>query len=211
MNTLSGIKGRWLFALAVAIFLAGCSAAGVLATSDPAKKLAQARTLLELGRPIPAQRSIQEAIDIYSRQNNLSGLGEAYAVYAEFHHSRAYHSHKAFFEQYGEYDSTLNTTIRYFGKAKESYLAGEDYAGASNIAFRLGLLYTSIGEPEQACTAYDESLSYHHESRLRRPDERYVLPAGFSNMDEVICAYKAKAGCCEELKPINSDTDTERP
>jgi hypothetical protein len=77
-------------ALAAAVFslLAGCAAMGVVATDDPAGKLRDATALFGgYARPLPAERLIREAIDIYEKQNDSLGLAEAYRTYGLFFRS----------------------------------------------------------------------------------------------------------------------------
>ena len=67
------------------VSLSGCAGVGVVSTSDPRTKLSDARYLYSHeGRPLIAERLIQEAIGIFQQTGDDVGLGEAYFDYAYF-------------------------------------------------------------------------------------------------------------------------------
>jgi len=66
------------------LLFTGCSAAFVVATFDPYKKPGHASALLDVGRPLPAERLILEAIDIFQKKDDPQGLAFAYNEYAFF-------------------------------------------------------------------------------------------------------------------------------
>ena len=71
--------------LILCIAITGCTAMFVPATSDPAKKLSYACQLVQyLGRPLPAEGLIWDAIEIYTKDQNEKGLMEAYWMYGIF-------------------------------------------------------------------------------------------------------------------------------
>src|SRR3569832_1253737 len=73
------------------VALAGCAAALVPETSDPARKLGWARELINnQNRPIPAERLIKEALTIYQAEQNELGEADANRTLAEFYKSDAY-------------------------------------------------------------------------------------------------------------------------
>lgn len=76
-----------IFKLTILLFLSGCSAFGVIATSDPNEKISQAYYLLDNGRPLPAKKLFEEVIKIGEEKQDMSlvargfdGLGDLYKV-----------------------------------------------------------------------------------------------------------------------------------
>ena len=59
--------------LILASVLGGCSAAGVLNSSDPQVKMSQAMELLKYNRPIPAERLMKEALTLFEQQPSPEG------------------------------------------------------------------------------------------------------------------------------------------
>jgi len=74
-------KRRLIVVFLLFILLDGCAAYLVPETKDPKDKLSWARSLINTGRPLPAEKLINESIEIYSRENNMAMLGEAYWLY----------------------------------------------------------------------------------------------------------------------------------
>src|SRR5438094_2651181 len=69
---------------------AGCAAFGVPATSDPAGKLRDATALFDRqDRPLPAERLIREALEVYQRNGDQLGVAEAYRTYGFFFRARS--------------------------------------------------------------------------------------------------------------------------
>jgi tetratricopeptide (TPR) repeat protein len=72
------MTSRWLIALAIVLIAAGCSAVGVVESSDPRVKIAQAEEMQTLGRFTVAQRLLFEALDIYGKRGDETGIAESY-------------------------------------------------------------------------------------------------------------------------------------
>src|SRR6267378_1202521 len=67
---------------------AGCAAFGVPATTDPAGKLRDATALFDRqDRPLPAERLIREALELYQKNGDQLGVAEAYRTYGFFFRS----------------------------------------------------------------------------------------------------------------------------
>lgn len=65
--------------------LVGCSAAGVVASSDPQQKLADADALLDQGRPLPAERLIAERATVHGGRGSVVPGGRLSRVWIVFH------------------------------------------------------------------------------------------------------------------------------
>jgi hypothetical protein len=66
---------RFLLGLSGLLFLVGCAGLGIVATSDPMTKLNDAEHLIMVqNRPLPAEKLIFEAMEIYQKQDNSRGL-----------------------------------------------------------------------------------------------------------------------------------------
>lgn len=67
---------KYLSLLIICYFVSGCSAVGVIASSDPEVKINQAYALLDSGRAFPAERLFKEVIEISGNcqpMNPISG------------------------------------------------------------------------------------------------------------------------------------------
>ena len=53
--------------------LTGCSAAGLVNSSDPDVKMSQALELMKHGRKIPAERLMKEALTVFAESSNFEG------------------------------------------------------------------------------------------------------------------------------------------
>ena len=78
---------KFFFIGFLSILIIGCSAALVPYTSNPEKKLGQSYTLVDLGRPIPAEKLITETLEIYTEQGDELGMAEAYHSFGNLQYS----------------------------------------------------------------------------------------------------------------------------
>lgn len=74
-----------VFAAALAVLLSGCSAVGVVASSDPHVKIAQAEEMQREGRYARARQLLDGALEIFQRQNDEEGVGEVYRAYGFYY------------------------------------------------------------------------------------------------------------------------------
>ena len=72
-------------ALILAFILGGCSAAGVMHSSDPNVKMNQALELLKYDRSIPAERLMKEALALFDQESNPEG-GRFAAIQLAMHY-----------------------------------------------------------------------------------------------------------------------------
>lgn len=146
------------------LWLAGCAAAFVPATSDPQEKLNWAGGLVHIAsRPLPAERLIREAISIYKQQNDEVGLAGAYTVYASYFASTAIEQHRKWYAEHGFQDETATVdnryakSIEYFQKAAAIYTRHKRTDWLTYVNLNMGLTYEQMGDRDSACRAFKRS------------------------------------------------------
>lgn len=177
------------------IIVAGCSAALVPLSNDPAAKLSQAKELLSLNRALPAERLIREAMTIYEQRQDLKGLANATADYGLMLDSSAYRSYEKSWRDSGTYDPTGKTAIQYLEKALALFGKVGDPEGERFASFQLGRLYKADGQTGKACAAYDLSNQYHQEARRQFPDHKFYISPGYKGWEDMVASLKASIGC----------------
>lgn len=184
--------------LAVAVsvsFLLGCSAAGVVESSDPATKLAQARQLLQLDRGVPAERLVREAMQTYTAREDAGGLAGAQVAYGLLLVDPAYRSHEKIWRLRGDYDSSSASAINYINSALALYAKIDDVEGERSATFQLGRLYADSGEANKACESYEKSVRFHHLARARFPGHDYYVASGTKSYEETVKIFKDRVPC----------------
>lgn len=197
------------------ILLAGCAAIFVPATSDPGKKLGWAVELFEhQDRPLPAGRLIEEAIDIYTKENNQLGLAEAYRVKGIYLQSRSVVNWSESFTEYGfadkslRYGSRYESSLEYLQKALGNYTEYERVVRShrpseltlilgklSNLLFLIGNAYAFKRDEQAACSAYNKSIEYNREALRVDPNQKFWFPPGYATYEEALAPYKQKVRC----------------
>ena len=179
----------------VALLLFGCSAAGVMSTNDPKRKLSNAMQLLNNNRPIPAQRLILQTMTHYQKSNDEVGIAHAHKAYGQFYMSKAYHANKEYFQKYNEYDGTYEKAVISYKKSLDLFTKNKEYFEASNSAWNLAGSYQYQKNKPQACEAFDLSLTLHKKGKKLFPNKTTSLPPGFTSMDDVVSTFKKNYGC----------------
>ena len=180
------------------ILISGCAAMLVPETKDPKEKLAWADSLIQVGRPLPAEKLIKESIDIYSKENNLAMLGVAYRTYGflEYRFPKSTDTTKKaaieYFEKSLLYFNDHFTKIPY-KKDDSSYATY--YFNASAAAQYLGDSYDQKTDTARVCQAYALSLKYNKLGMEIKPKAKINVPKGFSNFEEVVKSKQEKAKC----------------
>ena len=194
---------RFSILLVCAAALVGCSAAMVPYSSDPMTKLEQSKVLLEeLDRPLPAEKLIREAIEIYQSQNDTLGLAEGYRKYGIFLRSYTVKKWGAFYIEHGFLDKTatygqrFDKAIEYLSKSREIFVNAKKYDDmVSNVDLNMALAYEEKGEHELACKALDSSLAFNIKFRSTDPNA-IIQGAGKSqSFEDVISEQKKRAKC----------------
>ena len=183
--------------------LAGCAGVGVVATSDPMAKLADAGSLFdEQDRPLIAERLIREAIAICESKPDPLCLAEGYRTYGFFFRSASiegewtkYYQTNGFLESSATFENRHQKSIEYFEKAREVFTRLERFDNLTNVNLNMGFTYELMGEPKLACPAFDASLISNHENLRRNPNADLSLPKGFATYDEYLIVQKRRAKC----------------
>jgi len=191
-----------LFSSAIAL-LVGCSAMGVPTSSDPATKLRQANELFaKQDRPVPAERLIQEALDIYEKNGDQSGVAEAYRTFGFFYRSTAverwekvYRAETGFFDKSVTFDTRFEKSAEYFEKSARTFEQAGALDRAVNAEFNGGMTYVFANKPASACEAYAKSLIMYRNAQEATPDKKAELPAGVKSFDELVAKFQAKVSC----------------
>jgi hypothetical protein len=184
-----------LAAGSIAAFLFACSAAMVPYTSDPERKLGWAKELYKnQNRPIPADRLINEAIEIYQERGDQLGLAKAYSVYGTFLQSPAYHNNKVL-NQREDSVRWKDRATKYFQQALEIFLTKQEYFDASNAVLNLGILQMNRDYSADVCRLFDQSLQLHQQARQKNANEMFYLPPGVSSFANGIDQLKKEAQC----------------
>jgi len=183
--------------------LSGCAAMSVPATSDPREKMGWALNLYEKqNRPLPAERLIQEAREIYQERSDELGLAESYRQYAFFLESETverwepHYRKSGFLDKSVNYDARYEKAIEYFQKAKDIYVKQTKYDTLANIDLVMGNTFLKyVGDQSNACQCYDNSLANYQQFNKVDPTAKIMLPAEFENYGDYIAAVKKRAKC----------------
>jgi tetratricopeptide (TPR) repeat protein len=197
-----------LIAYAIIFSLTACAGIGVVATDDPQVKLSDASYLYaHEGRPLIAERLIQEAIVIFQKTSDDDGLGHAYYVYGYFFLSpsiereRAYRNDK-FLDKTATFDGRFLKADEYFGKAVEHYEIARGsliqqgrFDTLANSDRLRGDSYHLLKKPEKACAAYNDSIESYRRYLKATKNAKLSLPSGFTTYEDYIGSFKKRDEC----------------
>ncbi len=183
------------------ISLAGCAAALVPHTNDPEQKVTDAYWLFDTKqRPLPAQKLILEAIEIYQEKGNDSGLAEAYIAYAIFLRSYAVERYTEHYETTGFNNGAIlfkdrfNASITYLDKSRAIYEEKQEFDNLTNTYLHMGFTYIIDKNVPKSCEMYIKSLEMNTLFRSNYPDAKLNL-GGFKSYKDFI-DYKMKQAEC---------------
>ena len=199
---------RFAALLIVVILSTGCAGVGVVATSDPFRKLADAEVLfIRQDRPLLAELLIREAMAIFQEQGDSRGLGHANREYADLLTSPSvsgkwaeYYQKNGFADRTVTYDNRNEKASEYYAKAVEHYaraadqLHGSDrYDNMINVYYNMAYSYYRLDDRAKACHFYDETLVAYNENIRRNPSVKLFSPSG--TVADFVSKMKEKAGC----------------
>jgi tetratricopeptide (TPR) repeat protein len=192
-----------LVAFAAGLLVAGCAAMFVPETDDPAEKLKWAELLYhEQERPLPAEKLIWEALEIYRDRGDRLGVAEAYRQYAFFlrapnvgRYADLYRD-KGFMDPSVTLDNRLEKSLEYLETALAIYETEGAYRSLVNIHFAIAINHHVLGREREACSALDDSLASYREAVERDPEGAVILPNGYVGWEEVIRDGKKDVGGC---------------
>jgi tetratricopeptide (TPR) repeat protein len=181
--------------------LVGCSAAGVVASSNPQQKLADADALLDQGRPLPAERLIVEAVQLCTTAGDQLCLADAYRGYGLFFMSSALASQKDRYVSQGFLDATATYQQRfvkaneYLEKSRAIYAQAARFEVVTNLNLNRGFAFEMAGDKSAACQAYGDSLAASQENTRLKPGAVIQVPAKYGTFERYIGVQRARVGC----------------
>jgi tetratricopeptide (TPR) repeat protein len=198
-----------LVAVLLASLLCACAGVGIVATNDPLTKLNDAAVLFgQKDRPLPAERLIIEAINIYQHNGDSHGLGNAYREYAELLTSPAVARDEAVYRRDGfadksiTFDNRLTKANDFYRKALEYYdqaapqlrSAGR-YDALTNVYYNMARVNLALGRKDKACTDFDLTLDAYKQNIQQLPSAKPNFSRGFSSLPEALDYERRRAGC----------------
>lgn len=188
-----------LFAMGLSA-LVGCSAAGVVASSNPQQKLADADGLLDQGRSLPAERLIAEAVQSCTTAADPLCLADAYRGYGLFFMSSALAGQKDRYMTQGFRDSTATYEQRYvkaneyLEKSRAIYAKAGRFEVVTNLHLNRGFAYELAGDKAAACQAFAESLAASRENARLKPGAVIQVPAKYGTFERYIGVQRTRVG-----------------
>jgi len=198
---------RW-FTPVACLLLAGCAATPVEPNADPLTKLNNAELLFrQQDQPVPAEKLIREAMDIYKERDDAHGLGNAYREYADLLRSNAVSGRWAeYYREHGFQDRTVTyenriaksseyyaKALRYYSRAEAQLQKAKKFGPLTNVYFNIATSYYQLGNKEKACAYFDRTLDAYEENVRRNPGARPYSPTG--SVPGLVNSLKKKAGC----------------
>jgi hypothetical protein len=193
------------------MLVGGCAGVGIVETSNPATKLEDAEVLYRReNRPLPAEMLIRQAIEIYQRQDDAHGLGNAYRDYGDLLMSPAvaglqglYRAGKVhFLDPTVTFDNRLAKSKEYLRMALDEYAVAAKrerdaghFDGVTNVYFNSAWVHILLGEKDRGCGDFDRSEAAYQENMRRNPGAHPIVPPGFASLPDAITAAKRQAGC----------------
>lgn len=186
----------------IIVALTGCAAMLVPETNDPLEKLKWAQELYDRqARPLPAERLINEAIEICKQNNDYACLGKAYLNYGFFFRSpsiekwQKQYKENGFYDKTATYENRLTKSKENFEKAISNFLEIKDYGALTNAYVNLGFTYYFMGDHKAECEPYAKSLEYNLKNTETNPNANVALPPGFTSYKDYIAVQQKRAGC----------------
>ena len=178
-----------------------CEAFLVPQTSDPAQKVNDAFYLIDVGRPIPAERLIRDSIDIYKKSNDEKGLSQAYFAYGYFFCSKAvenwskYYKFSGFHEDTASYENRLDVSSQFLTKAELIAVKYNDFKTLTGIHQVRAINYIASGKKNQACEEYAFSLETYRKYKSDNPEDKSWIDKKYKRYDEYLLAEMKSLGC----------------
>jgi tetratricopeptide (TPR) repeat protein len=188
LTKMMALRAAKMIVFSCLLTLAGCLAVGVPTTDDPDTLINYAYTMMNQGRPLPAKRFIDEALEKYRAQGNELGMAKAYHAYGNY-----YKNGQLGFKQYEESEQN-------FRKALELYEKNGNYPGIVKSYFGIGNTYRSRDVAKE-CDAYRHSLSSYQKGIKLDPDmDRKIglLNRNFKTVGDMVIAFMGDINCTQD-------------
>lgn len=160
-----------IFTLTLMICLNACSAAMVSKQDDPYKKLNQAKHLMSINRPIPAEKISKEALNDFEMRGDQLGQARAHNVLGQFYIA------KALWENTPR-DLYAEKAVTHFTEAKKKLVSINEYMWASSESYNIAQIHRGEGNQALACQEYKESLKLYSSGKGQKvfpsqPSEKF--------------------------------------
>lgn len=193
---------RVSFLILLIAALSGCAGIGIIATSDPYQKLADARHLFTYeNRPLPAERLIKEAITICKEKADRKCLAESYQTYGFFFRSQSIemwetvYRRDGFLDRTATFDTRLEKSLEYLRKSIPMLSELKMYDALTNAYLNVGLVNERLRRIEEACKAYAKSLDANRKNLEANPRAEVIVPEAYANYPEYLDEQTRRAGC----------------
>ena len=174
------MKLRNIIIISLVTLVVGCAGIGVKNSPDPSKKVTYAYQAMYKGRFVPANRLLNEAIEIYKERKDNLGLAHAYIGFGVFHKwDPSRFKHKTIGASYD-----LEKARKYFKMAIEIFDNAKDSNGSAQANFGLANAYRT---KQESCKHYDISLEKFDPNGRKFPINRQ-----FKDFPEMVNAFKEK-------------------
>jgi hypothetical protein len=198
-----GLALRHIIIILTLVSLVGCAAALVPYTNDPKQKVSDAYWLFdEKQRALPAQKLLLEAIDIYHKNGDKTGLAEAYIAYGIFLRSYAVDKYSEHYKETGfrngeiPFSDRYKMSIEYFDKSRIFYEKKQQYDDLTNVYLHMGFTYLTNNNIKKGCDMFIKSLDMNKLFMSINPDAKLSL-GGFKSYGDYINNKMQLAKCPE--------------
>ena len=193
---------------AILASLLGCAAVGVTSSDDASKKLVDAGHLIDQGRPLPAERLIYEAIEIYRERDDPHGLGYAFGLYAELLQSNTVKKAEISYMRDGFRDKTVTLSNRFeksteytraaileYERAIERHRRVDKFDSLTNAHLHLAWLHQRLLDKMAACENFQKTLDAYARNIERDPQAKPQQPKGGQSIGDYVSEQMRKAQC----------------
>ncbi|MEW6997477.1 hypothetical protein AADZ86_07220 [Colwelliaceae bacterium BS250] len=178
--------------------LSGCSAAGILYTSDPFEKVSNASYLISVNRTLPARKFLLEVMeDINTSETKDEKLtGFTYRALGFLLSSSTYQNYRKEKDNYTTpYDGDEMRGIEFYNKATDVLVKNKFYFEASNVAWLKHISYENQNDNFQACEQLRIAVKYNKLGLKNNPLVNASYSEGHQSFDDEIIKHKKKLRC----------------
>jgi len=182
---------RLLFLSCCLTILSGCAAFGVPYTSDPLTKLSYSYTLMNQGRPLPAEKLANEALESFTKDGNTFGMADVHIFFGQLYKHSSYRSFSKYYEEQGEYDPTNGKAIFHSQEAVELFESIGNFTQTAKAKFALANAYLGSNN-EKACLLYDETLEAYEKGKTVNPGDSFQFNQYYKTFEGLVEAFKGE-------------------
>lgn len=193
---------RRLLIATIGFALSACSAVGVMETSDPQQKLADAYNLLQVDRPYPAARLMKESIAQFKEKNDFYQLGVAQFMYGQFIRSKSF-DWPSFRQQYPQTETAeqrnelaatfFNEAIVNYGKAIADPALPHDVR--TGYYWRVYLANLELQNKSAMCASLRSMDVSNKAYQDKNPGAKGHVQPPYKSFEEFISTTISKAQC----------------